>query len=121
MRSPKAGISWMLAAAVACTGCALLLPPSWRSPAPLPLAGPVDTTTPSARETGLDPSTLTDDRLVFLVESDQNRLVEIATQAEPPSHEELREIANRLPLLLRELDKRGTRRPGSRIRHPVIQ
>jgi hypothetical protein len=121
MRIPQAGIAAILAASIASTGCALLIPPSWRAGAPLPLAGPIDTTMAAAGDAGIDPSTLTDERLLVLVEHDRNRLVEIATRVEPASDLELREIANRLPLLLRELESRGTSLPGSRIRHPVIR
>ena len=64
---------------------------------------------------------LSDEKLLQLVESDEKRLVEIATQTEPPSEQELRAIANRLPMLLRELESRGTPLPGSHVRHPVIR
>ncbi len=125
MPIPKAGIAVILAASIAWTGCALLIPPSWRGRAPLPLAGAVDTTvTPtsaSAADAAIDPSTLTDERLLLLVEQDRNRLVELASHVERASDPELREIANRLPRLLRELESRGTLLPGSRIRHPVIR
>ncbi len=121
MHQPKARICWILAASIAWTGCALLIPPSWRGRAPLPLAGPVDTSEAPESPAGLDPTSLSDEQLLRLVESDEKRLVEIATQTEPPSEQELREIANRLPLLLRELENRGTRLPGSHVRHPVIR
>ena len=125
MRIPKAVAAVILAASIAWTGCALLIPPSWRGRAPLPLAGAVDTTAAAARasagDPAIDPSTLTDERLLLLVERDRNRLVEIATHVERASDPELREIANRLPLLLRELESRGAPLPGSRIRHPVIR
>ncbi len=129
MPIPKAGIAAILAASIAWTGCALLIPPSWRGRAPLPLAGAVDTTVAAARtptgastaDAAIDPSTLTDERLLLLVEHDRNRLVELASHVERASDPELREIANRLPRLLRELESRGTLLPGSRIRHPVIR
>ena len=127
MRIPKPGIAAILAGSIAWTGCALLIPPSWRAGAPLPLAGPVDTTIAaasigaSAGDAALDPSTLTDERLLEIVEHDRRRLIEIATHLEPASDPELRAIASRLPLVLRELESRGTPLPGSRIRHPVIR
>jgi len=121
MHRAKARACWILAASIAWTGCALLVPPSWRERAPLPLAGPVDTSATPAETAGLDPASLSDEKLLQLVESDEKRLVEIATQTEPPSEQELRAIANRLPMLLRELESRGTPLPGSHVRHPVIR
>lgn len=113
MRQPKARLCWILAASIAWTGCALLVPPSWRGRAPLPLAGPVDTGAASESPAGLDPASFSDEKLQHLVDSDEKRLVEIAAQTEPPSEQELREIADRLPALLRELENRETRQPGS--------
>lgn len=118
---PRAGIAALLAAQVACTGCALLIPPSWRSRAPLPLAGPVDPSSVEAEGSALDPSGLSDERLLELVEQDRSRLVELAGGAERAPNEVLQEIANRLPRLQRELESRGAALPGTRKRHPVIR
>ncbi len=55
---------------------------------------------------------MSDERLRLLVDADQRRLVEIASQegggplADAEAETELREIANRLPRLQRELDRR---------------
>ena len=119
MQVPKAGIATILAASIAWTGCALLLPPSWRGRAPVPLAGALDPSPASAANASLDPSSLTNERLLLLVEQDRSRLVEIATQAERAGDPELHEIANRLPVLLRELERRGTPLPGSPSHQPV--
>lgn len=130
MRIPTLGLAATLAASIALIasgGCALLIPPSWQPGAPLPLAGDVDTTLAeadagtSADGTPLNPETLSDEQLLLLVEHDRNRLIELAAQEQQMSNPELREIANRLPLLLRELENRGAEPPGSRIRHPVIR
>ena len=134
-RSAKARTAIVLAlcTTLGTSGCALLLPPSWRGRAPVPLAGPISaselhgTTLDGAGGIPIDPAELSDERLLSIVESDRRRLIEIASEADegplatPESEAELREIANRLPLLQHELDSRATTRKGSSIRHPVIR
>ena len=119
MRIPKAGIAAILAASIAWTGCALLLPPSWRGRAPVRLSGSLDASPVTTADATLDPSSLTDEQLRLLVEQDRDRLIELATQDERDSERELREIADRLPLLLRELESRGTPSPEPPSRKPV--
>ncbi len=121
MRIPHTGIALILAASIAWTGCALLLPPSWRGRAPVPLAGAVDSNPASAADATLDPSSLTNERLLQLVEQDRSRLIEFATQVERASESELRAIADRLSLLVRELESRGTPVPGSPNPQPVTR
>jgi hypothetical protein len=100
---------------LASSGCALLIPPSWRGRAPIPLAGPIgaDGMDAAASEQGPpEPSQLSDERLELLIDADQERLVELASHtgtgpAERQRTEtELREIADRLPRLQHELDRR---------------
>lgn len=105
----------LVAAFLTASGCALLIPPSWRGRAPVPLAGPIATegADPAAGERGpLEPSQLSDERLALLIDADQERLVELASRSETAPGErqrtetELREIADRLPRLQHELDRR---------------
>lgn len=119
MRIPKAGIAAILAASIAWTGCALLLPPSWRGRAPVRLSGSLDASPVTTADATLDPSSLTDERLRLLVEQDRSRLVELATQDERGNQRELREIADRLPGVLRELESRATPPPESPSPEPV--
>ena len=107
------------------SGCALLIPPSWRGRELVPLAGPISESELTTAPLG-NPAELSDERLLMMVEADQRRLVEIASDAGKAPHatresEELREIAKRLPRLQDELESRGTTRTGASIRHPVIR
>lgn len=113
----------LLCSAVLASGCALLIPPSWRGHAPVPLAGPID----PAQQEGSAPlpvgdlGALSDARLEALVAADHQRLVEIASQrgagplADASSEAELRAIAARLPRLQRELARRSGNAAGERI------
>jgi len=122
----NAAIAWISCAGLLGSGCALLIPSSWRGSAPIPLAGPIDPAEldgPAAE----DLARLSDEELRARVAADRERLSEIASTAEtapfetPEAEAELREIANRLPRMQRELESRGGGGAGSRIRHPVIQ
>jgi hypothetical protein len=134
-RSPSArranarlAIALLLCTMLGTSGCALLLPQSWRGRAPVPLAGPIP---PSAIDGAVagplgNPAELSDARLSEIVEGDQQRLVEIASKtgdgplATAEQEAELREIANRLPRFQHELASRDTTRSGSS-RRPVIR
>jgi hypothetical protein len=133
----RASIALLLCAGVLGSGCALLLPESWRGRAPIPLAGPIDPAELDGPGSGGadDLATLSDEQLHAIVEADRARLVEIASADDsgvvatteggpdrrPEATAELREIADRLPRLQRELDRRGGGPSSSRIRHPVIR
>ena len=109
------------------SGCAMLIPPSWRAHAPVPLAGPIPALNPEASAEATEWASLSNEQLLRLVQADHDRLVEIASaeaagpHATPESEAELRAIADRLPALQAELVARGAGGPGSRTRHPVIR
>lgn len=103
----------LLCAAIFSSGCALLIPPSWRGRAPLPLAGPLEEG--ALDGSGVDEAELaamSDEDLARRVEADRRRLEEIASRpgegplADETSEAELRELADRLPRLQRELARR---------------
>lgn len=121
----RTAIVLALCTTLGASGCALLIPPSWRGRELVPLAGPISESELTTAPLG-NPAELSDERLLMMVEADQNRLVEIASDAGKAPHatresEELREIAKRLPRLQDELESRGTTRAGASIRHPVIR
>ncbi len=104
-------------------GCALLVPPVWRTRAPVPLAGPIEAEL-SSTPTG------TPAAIVAAITADRRELVAIVSEPmQDPSDREsaearasgLREIAIRLPALQEELRAAGGEQPGQRIRHPVIR
>ena len=98
-------------------GCALLVPPYWRTRAPIALAGPIETEL-SSTPTG-PPA-----EIVSAIAADQRKLVAIVSESsqDPEARAaELREIAVRLPALQEELRAVGGEQPGQRIRHPVIK
>ncbi len=111
-----------LALGLLAAGCALVVPPAWRSRAPIPLAGPLEV--PSDLPAASDPTH--DEALAAAIATDRLRLVEIVSDPARviiggPGEEELREIASRLPRLQNKLDARPGAESGSRIRHPVIR
>ena len=126
-RSPSrrvAAIALLASAALHLAGCALLIPPSWRGRAPVPLAGPIDPDLidGSARHQDETLAALPDDQLAARVDADQARLVEIASRpasdakaASQSDAAELRAIADRLPRLQRELERRRGSEPGPQV------
>lgn len=122
----RTAIVLALCTTLGASGCALLIPPSWRGRELVPLAGPISESELTTAPVG-NPAELSDERLLMMVEADQRRLVEIASDAGKAPHatreseELLREIAKRLPRLQDELESRGTTRAGASTRHPVIR
>ena len=122
-RSPSrrvAAIALLASAALHLAGCALLIPPSWRGRAPVPLAGPIDPDLidGSARHQDETLAALPDDQLAARVDADQARLIEIASRpgsASQSDDAELRAIADRLPRLQRELERRRGSEPGPQV------
>jgi len=123
-----AGSAFLVGLALTQAGCcALLVPPSWRPRAPIPLAGPMPP--PEAVASGEDSSDLTslsDAQLDARLDAAREQLVGLTLAARDPgagagSEREMRELAEQLPLLQREKRARGSAGPGSRIRHPVIR
>jgi hypothetical protein len=110
------------------SACALLVPPSWRQGADVPLAGPIDPPV-QVPEPG-ERSAEEEQEIAAMraqLERDRARVLEIMSAEELPAlveigeESELRELADRIPRLQRELRARGERRDGTRIRHPVIR
>jgi hypothetical protein len=126
-RVARAGTAVLLGLALLQVGCALLVPPGWRARAPIPLSGDMPPARASAGLPAEELAALSDDELLARLDRDRERLVELAGQpgqgplASPESEREIREIADRLPVLQREIAERGAAPRGSRIRHPVIR
>jgi hypothetical protein len=126
-RVARAGTAVLLGLALLQVGCALLVPPGWRARAPIPLAGDMPPARSSAGLPAEELGALPDDELLARIQRDRERLVELAGQtgqgplASPEFEREIREIAERLPVLQHEIAERGAGPPGSRIRHPVIR
>jgi len=104
------------------SSCALLVPASWRSRAPMALAGPLEL--PGDAAVATDPTS--SEALSEAVAADRLRLSEIVSDPTRatvggPTEAELRDIAGRLPRLQDELALRSSGESGARIRHPVIR
>ena len=118
----EAALGAALSLALLGSGCALLVPPSWRPRAPMALAGPIQ---PDGEATAAATSASTED-LSRAVAADRSRLLELVSDPTRaliggPSEDELRDIAGRLPHLQNELAERVDGESGARIRHPVIR
>jgi hypothetical protein len=130
---PRSAAALLLCGAVFVSGCALLIPPSWRGRAPIPLAGSIEPEDANGSRDAspipgeLSPADASIEQLRLQVDADQRRLVELASRpgggplADEASEAELHQIADRLPRLQRELERRGAGEEGGRTRQPVIR
>ncbi len=118
----EAALGAALVVALLSSGCALLVPPSWRPQAPMALAGPIQL---DGEASDFADSSSTEE-LSAAIAADQLRLIEIVSDPARapiggPTEGELRDIAGRLPHLQNELSERDDAESGARIRHPVIR